>query len=555
MNWEKTIYPEYVDIIDLKFIDHSTAFFIVMHHTGHSYLYQTTDTLRTWSQISAGDQKVYAYFISESGSWYITLEDSLSNHYIQKSLDNGETWTELFSFRIWRMQQMYFRDDETGIACFFWGGFWGPNQLILTNFNDPGQWQARYFSYNLSDIIFNDHSHGLAYGGYSVGHFSFGDIFFTSDGGCTWSPDNAFTGHLQACSFPNDSIGYLLTSASDLPLYKSTDAGRTWAPVYIDDSGTGGVEFSFVDLLFETEHIGYAIGRWEAEGSGTAYILKTENGGNLWKYLWSHEDNEDAGYGLTALDLKDNTIWAVGSKGLIVRWSDSDPVRIVRADTDISLHNVCFSDSLHGWAAGGFAIMSMFFHVLISTKDGGITWEVDAEFPYVINEIFFKDTRRGWMVGCDSTRQGIILATDDGGESWIPKAEHLPAPLNGLYFIGDYGWAVGEHGLVLKTENGGVNWIDARNEITYPASFKLNQNYPNPFNPITVISWQLAVNSQVELTVYNVLGEKLATLVSKRMHPGNHRYLFDGGNLASGVYYYQLAAGEYRVVKKMILLR
>jgi len=83
----------------------------------------------------------------------------------------------------------------------------------------------------------------------------------------------------------------------------------------------------------------------------------------------------------------------------------------------------------------------------------------------------------------------------------------------------------------------------------------LYQNYPNPFNPETVISWQLAVGSQVELSVYNLLGEKIATLVSKSMNPGNHSYTFNGKNLASGVYYYQLMAGDYREVKKMILLR
>ena len=70
-----------------------------------------------------------------------------------------------------------------------------------------------------------------------------------------------------------------------------------------------------------------------------------------------------------------------------------------------------------------------------------------------------------------------------------------------------------------------------------------------------MISWQLAVASQVELSVYNLLGEKISTLVSERMIPGNHSYIFDGKNLASGVYYYQLVAGNYREVKKMILLR
>ena len=88
-----------------------------------------------------------------------------------------------------------------------------------------------------------------------------------------------------------------------------------------------------------------------------------------------------------------------------------------------------------------------------------------------------------------------------------------------------------------------------------PVKYELRQNYPNPFNPETVISWQLAVGGYVELVGYNVLGKKITTLVSERMNAGTHRYIFDARSLASGVYYYQLVAGDYIQVKKMILLR
>ncbi len=88
-----------------------------------------------------------------------------------------------------------------------------------------------------------------------------------------------------------------------------------------------------------------------------------------------------------------------------------------------------------------------------------------------------------------------------------------------------------------------------------PGNTILEQNYPNPFNPETVISWRLAAGSHVELTVYNLLGEKVATPVSERMNPGRHTYTFKAGDLTSGVYYYQLVAGVYREVRKMILLR
>jgi hypothetical protein len=88
-----------------------------------------------------------------------------------------------------------------------------------------------------------------------------------------------------------------------------------------------------------------------------------------------------------------------------------------------------------------------------------------------------------------------------------------------------------------------------------PVVYKLFQNYPNPFNPSTTIEFSLKKSEFVELNVFNVLGEKVSTIVSKKLNQGNHTYTFDSQNLASGIYYYQLVAGDFREVKKMIVLR
>jgi hypothetical protein len=88
-----------------------------------------------------------------------------------------------------------------------------------------------------------------------------------------------------------------------------------------------------------------------------------------------------------------------------------------------------------------------------------------------------------------------------------------------------------------------------------PEGYSLDQNYPNPFNPSTTIEFSLPKSEFVELKVYNILGKKAATLVANKLNQGNHTYTFDGKNLASGIYYYQLTAGDYREVKKMIILK
>jgi N-acetylneuraminic acid mutarotase len=89
----------------------------------------------------------------------------------------------------------------------------------------------------------------------------------------------------------------------------------------------------------------------------------------------------------------------------------------------------------------------------------------------------------------------------------------------------------------------------------YPEHIILQQNYPNPFNPSTTIEFILPKSEFVELKVYNILGKEVSTLISKNMNQGNHTYAFDRKNLASGIYYYQITAGDYREVKKMILLQ
>ncbi len=88
-----------------------------------------------------------------------------------------------------------------------------------------------------------------------------------------------------------------------------------------------------------------------------------------------------------------------------------------------------------------------------------------------------------------------------------------------------------------------------------PGTTVLAQNYPNPFNPETAISYQLSATSRVTLTVYDVLGREVATLVNEIQPPGRHVAQFDGTQLASGVYLYRLQVRDFTDVKKMILLR
>ncbi|MCB2200720.1 T9SS type A sorting domain-containing protein [bacterium] len=88
-----------------------------------------------------------------------------------------------------------------------------------------------------------------------------------------------------------------------------------------------------------------------------------------------------------------------------------------------------------------------------------------------------------------------------------------------------------------------------------PDQFELNQNYPNPFNPSTQINFTLHAQGQVSLTVYDLLGREVATLVNRSMSAGNHSVSFLASDLASGVYFYKLTSGDVSKVRKMILMK
>ncbi len=90
---------------------------------------------------------------------------------------------------------------------------------------------------------------------------------------------------------------------------------------------------------------------------------------------------------------------------------------------------------------------------------------------------------------------------------------------------------------------------------TTVTNYQLYQNYPNPFNPTTVIKFSVPVASRVSLKVYNVLGSEVATLVNGEKPEGNYSVTFNGSNLASGIYFYQLKAGNFIQTKKLVLMK
>jgi hypothetical protein len=103
--------------------------------------------------------------------------------------------------------------------------------------------------------------------------------------------------------------------------------------------------------------------------------------------------------------------------------------------------------------------------------------------------------------------------------------------------------------------DGSFEYSDIVEVKLIPSQFELSQNYPNPFNPSTTISFSLPQETQLKITIYNMLGELVDTLVDGTYQAGYHKINFDASNLSSGAYIYRIESNKFTQIKKMMLLR
>jgi hypothetical protein len=149
---------------------------------------------------------------------------------------------------------------------------------------------------------------------------------------------------------------------------------------------------------------------------------------------------------------------------------------------------------------------------------------------------------------------GIFLSTDNGS-SWN-------AVNNGLTDLYVLSLAISGNNIFAGTSSSGV-WRRPLSEMTAVESnkdnlateFALEQNYPNPFNPSTKIKYSIPQSSNVVIKVFDILGNEIETLVNEEKPAGTYEITWNATNLPSGVYFYQLKAGDFVQTNKMILLK
>jgi uncharacterized membrane protein len=200
---------------------------------------------------------------------------------------------------------------------------------------------------------------------------------------------------------------------------------------------------------------------------------------------------------------------------------------------------------------------SSFAHALLLTLDTTVPVEL-SNFTASVSD---KNVQLNWTTATETNNSGFEIQRRSANKDWenlafVAGRGTRTEPSN--YSYNDDLTSSGSFSYRLKQIDfgGTFDYSDIINiEFEPVAEYSLNQNYPNPFNPSTIISFSIAQRSNVNLSIFNILGEKVATLINETKDAGNYEAEFNASNLTSGIYIYKLEAGNFQSTKKMMLLK
>jgi len=192
------------------------------------------------------------------------------------------------------------------------------------------------------------------------------------------------------------------------------------------------------------------------------------------------------------------------------------------------------------------------------SSDSGNTWLKYSPGVGLIEKSDIVVSGNNIVVTLSKAARFYIMHSSNSGISWSREDMQSGSIALSMTICGGKIWVGRLDGLYYKSDT----LTDIKEPDVIPMEFSLKQNYPNPFNPSTVILFNIpeensvsGVTGNVVMDVYNSTGEKVATLLNQSMEPGNHQVTFDASGMPGGVYFYELKYGEYRVVKKMVLIK
>jgi photosystem II stability/assembly factor-like uncharacterized protein len=370
-------------------------------------------------------------------------------------------------------------------------------------------------------------------------------IYKTTDGGNTWTAYSGTPMQLKSISMVDTSYGWCVGDDGFFGrIIRTTTGGRSWQLQfeYPQRAYRGGAAQS---KLRETTPGG------KNAGTDTAFITQTTNGGTSWQ-----EQRFDSIGQLHRVFFTDSLHgWITSQYQNILLRTTNGGESWQRYATPYQFPAFHFIDTLRGWAG----IASGFYR----TTDGGLNWQFLYRVPFLedfeVHDISFVDSLNGWAFG-ETAEPGpiteAIYRTTNGGVSWYRESVGLTSDLGGLadgIMLDDrHGWTVATDGRVLAYRP--VTSIVEKSSGV-PKTFALHQNYPNPFNPTTTIEYELSRRSNVNLTVHDLLGRYVKTLVHQLQDAGIYRTVFDASRLATGAYFYTLETPEFKETKQLLLTK
>lgn len=276
---------------------------------------------------------------------------------------------------------------------------------------------------------------------------------------------------------------------------------------------------------------GDSLSIWDISGGYFAAYVKTISlGGYCWEFVI--KDNllitaQNPG-GILILDLTDP------ENPIIVSSTESQPIVTEITNQD----NLIFGGTSEGFTI--YDITNPFSPALVTNYTSALhTYDLKVNDNYLyVNQL-------------------------DGGVK-IYDISDINQPIEvGSFYTPEINWEINALGDKILVSGGGSGFYIVKNDAVtlnedsdnIIADFKLSQNYPNPFNPITKISYQLPAASHISIKVFDLLGKEIATLVNEEKSAGIYSIDFNGSELSSGIYFYQMVTDSYTAIKKMALLK
>ncbi len=353
-----------------------------------------------------------------------------------------------------------------------------------------------------------------------------GTIIRTTDGGNSWDVQNSTVQtFIMDIFFIDKNLGWALTLKDVFPfnsvLLKTTNGGDDWSAEDFPDSS------KLIRTIFFFDSLNGFV--------GGSYIGYTSDGGTSW--VESDIDsnmvsdfpvykfnflNRQFGYACGGRIDVAGVVWRTTNSGL--NWTAQG----ISADEvfDIFIFDSLNAITLSGDPEGLYPIAK------ITTTNSGETWN-NEDLPYfgLSFAIDFRTYNEGW-----SASGYKFLLTTNRGETWSEFETPDSVVVYDLQFLdARNGYAVGDNGVILKLD---PTLVEVEDEILLPDEFILYQNYPNPFNPSTKLGFRISSASGggfVSLTVYDVLGNEVATLVNEYKPAGEYEVELYTSNPASAI--------------------